>query len=47
VQLQLSRDGSVLVSASKDATVRFWRVADGALLRTVSLGGKGHALCLA
>jgi WD40 repeat protein len=47
VQLQLSRDGSVLVSASLDGTVRFWRVADGALLRTVPLGGEARALCLA
>jgi len=33
-----SRDGTLLVSASDDDTIRFWRVADGLQLRIL----RGH-----
>ena len=37
----LTRDGQTVISGSRDDTVRFWRVSDGSLTRTLQVGSAG------
>ena len=38
-EMAFSPDGSLLISGGSDMTVRFWRVSDGLLLKTIKPGG--------
>jgi WD40 repeat protein len=39
-------DGELLITAGRDRTVKFWRVSDGALVRTLNHGNRLRALAI-
>jgi WD40 repeat protein len=41
-----SRDGQTVISSGRDGALRFWRVADGTLIRAVTSGGPEGALAI-
>jgi WD40 repeat protein len=41
-----SADGQTLISSGRDNTLRFWRVADGTLIRAVTTGNSSEALAM-